>query len=258
MIESVDKLSQLLETCYATKVHALHPLTPGGKRIYRVNHAEEADWVVRLYPAGGQADGPAVNIAAQADLLLYLAAQGYPAERVVTTRMGQPIATPEQGQLLVTTYLGPSLHAWQPGISQTATAPPTSGDQSAATFGALGALLGQLHCLPLPSSPLIGQAGMLPRRELTWVAGELAAVKEQVPAQWQTEYNQLVAAVQQISRCEEAPVTLIHNDCNLGNIITLPDGRLALVDWEMAGRGPAVLDMGILLRNSFSKATQKK
>jgi Ser/Thr protein kinase RdoA (MazF antagonist) len=253
MTDSVDDLVQILERCYATKVHAIRPLTPGGKSIYQIQHIGQPDWVVRVYPTNGQTDGPAVDAGAQAALLLHLAAHRYPAERVITTTTGEPVAVLEHGRLLVTTYLGPSLHAWRPGVSQATSPTAADGQQSVATFGALGALLAQLHSLPLPTHPLIGQAGMLPLRELTWVAGELAAVSEQVPAAWQSEYNQLVAAVQHTSRCEDAPITLIHNDCNLGNVVALPNGGFGLVDWEMAGRGPAVLDVGILLRNCFSK-----
>jgi Ser/Thr protein kinase RdoA (MazF antagonist) len=40
---------------------------------------------------------------------------------------------------------------------------------------------------------------------------------------------------------------IIHNDCHPGNAIRTADGKVVLIDWEDAGWGPAVLDVGFLL-----------
>jgi Ser/Thr protein kinase RdoA (MazF antagonist) len=246
-----ETLIRLIERSYATTVRQLHILASGAKQVYRLQQASGSDWVVRVYPPS--TEGVPFNPAAiQAKLLLHLAAHAYPAERVIPAADGAPVVMVAEHVILVTTYLGASLQGWQPetGRAGSNTTPATD---APATFAALGALLGRLHCLPLPADGAIGPAGMLPRRELTWVAGELASVAGQVPAAFQAEYEQLTLAVQQANHCDTEPQTLIHNDCNLGNVVVMPDQTLALVDWDVAGLGPAVLDIGILLRNCFDK-----
>src|SRR5206468_3787034 len=45
-------------------------------------------------------------------------------------------------------------------------------------------------------------------------------------------------------RFHGAPRVLIHNDCHHWNSVSTPDGRVVLIDWEGAGLGPAVIDLG--------------
>ena len=120
-------------------------------------------------------------------------------------------------------------------------------------FYALGAAVGRLHSLQPDSALPLPPAGMLPSRELTWVASLLASVADRVPPHLQAQYDHLTAAVQQIDRCEALPFTLIHNDPNLDNLVLTPQGEVILIDWESAGWGPALIDVGILLSNCFSK-----
>lgn len=41
---------------------------------------------------------------------------------------------------------------------------------------------------------------------------------------------------------DEGPQTLLHGDLRRANIAFLPDGRVSLIDWEFAARGPAAAD----------------
>lgn len=47
-----------------------------------------------------------------------------------------------------------------------------------------------------------------------------------------------------------APQTLLHGDYWTGNLSLLPDGRLAVLDWQLAGLGPGVLDLLVFVNNS--------
>ncbi len=47
---------------------------------------------------------------------------------------------------------------------------------------------------------------------------------------------------------------IIHNNCHPGNAIRTADGKVVLIDWEGAGWGPAVLDVGFLLISCDTEA----
>lgn len=50
---------------------------------------------------------------------------------------------------------------------------------------------------------------------------------------------------------ESAPITLVHGDFYPSNIIVAGD-RIAVVDWELAGTGPAVLDLAALAAGGWN------
>src|SRR4029079_14214064 len=102
-------------------------------------------------------------------------------------------------------------------------------------YYASGAALGRLHSLALGGDQPLRHAGMLPRRELGWVAGQLAELSGRVAGHWQTAYDELVAAVKNADYCEGLPTSLIHNDPNLGNVVLTPTGEIVMIDWECAG-----------------------
>lgn len=252
--DEIANLTRFLEARYGQGIIQVHPLAQGWKQVYRVERAANPDWVVRVVPQANE-QTPADTVAGMVDLLLWLEQQAYPAERLVRTVDGAALVTYNDAWLFVTSYLGKSLTLWQPpSTRQTMDASPDQPPVSdVAIFGALGAALGRLHTLALPTTPPLRQAGMLPTRELAWVAGELASIAERVPSHLQPEYDDWRQAVQRADRYADLPVTLIHNDCNLGNVVQTPEGEIALIDWEVAGCGPAVVDMGILLRNTYAK-----
>jgi Ser/Thr protein kinase RdoA (MazF antagonist) len=246
-------LREFLARRYSTEVLDLTPLAHGDKQVYRLKQPASVDWVVRVYPPLWQE-----NVAAMVEVFQFLEQQCYPAERVILARDGSPVVQYGEDLVLVTTFLGPSLQAWQPETGQ-----PLADDRTAprvdapTAFFAIGAALARLHRLPVDQEPSLRRARMLPRRELSWVAGLLAEIADRVPAHLQAQYADLVAAIQQTNFCEDAPSTLIHNDPNLGNVVQRPAGELVLIDWEMAGLGPAVVDVGILLRNSYAMAAER-
>jgi Ser/Thr protein kinase RdoA (MazF antagonist) len=245
----------LIEHQYAIRIAQLQPLAQGDKQVYRVRRTEGPDWVARVYPVGEE-QGPSAS--KLASVLRFLERQAYPAERLIPTKDGSLITVHGDQQVAATTYLGESLHSWQPPSSASISlAQETARTCDPAMFGALGAALGQLHALRPDADSPMPPAGMLPQRELAWVADLLAEVAGRVPQELQADYDHWVMAVRALDRCEDLPVVLIHNDCNLGNVVLTPAGEVALVDWDLAGLGPAVIDVGILLRNCFSKQTSQ-
>lgn len=57
-------------------------------------------------------------------------------------------------------------------------------------------------------------------------------------------YRQTLLRMQQ---WENLPTVIVHGDCHPRNAIQTSSGEVVLIDWEKAGIGPAVLDIGALL-----------
>jgi Ser/Thr protein kinase RdoA (MazF antagonist) len=253
MTEATRQLATFIERQYATQIIKLHPLAQGWKAVYRVERADGPDWVVRAFPPPDD-DHPPVSVTSLAALLTWLERQAYPAERVVKAADQSSVTQHGDWQVLITTFLHGIQQHWSPasGVFQTkdqvADATPVA--YGVEVYQALGAALGRLHTYQTEAA--LPPAGMLPSRELSWVAGLLADVQG-VPPQLQAQYEHLVATIQATSYGEDLPFTVIHNDPNLDNVVVTSAGEVLLIDWESAGLGPAVIDVGVILSNCFDK-----
>lgn len=219
--------ARALATAYAAPDAVLSPLssTPS-KRLYRINRPGRTPWLLLVAPPGSVADPRA-----DARMLDFLARHGYPAPRVVRTTAGDTVCAGEQGQVLVTTFVeGAALPA----------------DREAYTR--LGQAVGRLHVLPASAAqPPLRPAGMLPRNELAFARRQLATVRDRVPAALAARFEALAAACRADAWADGLPAVLLHNDCHPANAIQTPDGQVVLIDWEGAGLGPAIIDLGFLL-----------
>jgi hypothetical protein len=61
-----------------------------------------------------------------------------------------------------------------------------------------------------------------------------------------------------VTALEPTPRTLLHGDWKLDNLGTDPDGRTVLLDWEFAGRGPALADLAWYLSINCRRLPQSK
>jgi Ser/Thr protein kinase RdoA (MazF antagonist) len=232
-----DILGALLDAQYALRVRSLELLAQAdAKRVWRVVTDDGAAIIVR-----GSARPAAEAVArAQGAVLTALDRCRFPTERLRLTRAGAVSASAGGWTLLVTNPIGGR---------------PT-GD-SAAELRSLGARLGQLHTftpVTLGVAGTIGAAAMLPAREIAWVSGELARVAPHLDASQRARHDWFCAALAALDRCDDLPRVLLHNDCHPGNAITMPNGEVALIDWEGAGFGPAIIDFGFLLSSCDTPA----
>lgn len=226
-----DLFTGLLEAHYPLRVRALHPLVRTAEKcVYRVERVEDAPLVLRAYQRGAAQN----NASAQAALLTFLAGQQFPAARVITSTAGALIVRAAGWGLLVTTFVEGRPVVYDP-----------------ASLRALGVRLGQLHALdPVAAAgaiPPIQRASMTPPNEIRWVSGQLDHVAARVSGRQRACHDWFVSALHRLDRCEGLPVVIIHNDCHPGNAVTTPTGEVVLIDWEGAGLGPAILDLGFLL-----------
>jgi Ser/Thr protein kinase RdoA (MazF antagonist) len=170
---------------------------------------------------------------ATAATLDHLERQGYPASRLVLALDGAPVTRAEGWQLLMTSFVAGEVPAY-----------------SLVALRALGALVGRLHNLdPWASSSLapVPPAPRQPALEVPALLERLAALADRVPPELRAPYDGLVAALHRIPQDADLPRAIIHTDCHLGNAIQTPRGDLVMIDWDGAGVGPAVLDVGYLL-----------
>jgi Ser/Thr protein kinase RdoA (MazF antagonist) len=218
-------LTGLLRDAYGLAGARLRPLGGVSKPVFRAS-AGGSRWVLRVYPAGTEADAEA-----DAALLGFLQGRDYPAERAVATMDGRPSArTPDGSSVLLTGFVSGRPTGFTPGALRR-----------------LGAEVGRLHALRLNGTSPLRRATMLPRREVAYARSRLASVAGRVPRELRRRCAEVEDSLERLDWCEALPEVLIHNDCHPGNSVRPPEGEVVLVDWDGAGLGPAVVDLGFLL-----------
>jgi Ser/Thr protein kinase RdoA (MazF antagonist) len=228
-MNDMSKLAKLLNKLYGLTVTSLHTLNSATEKlIYRVDQTGGQTLVLRAYPLYHNN-----NLLELISILSFLEAQGYPSERMVPAKSGTITTALDGWQFLLTTYIAGS-----------------SADFTLLTLHKLGALLGQLHALCVPTMNTtypLPEAEMLPRREIAYALSQMASVEQLLPKYLNKRYDALTTALHAFDLCDDLPAVLIHNDTHPGNAICTPTGQLVLIDWEGAGLGPAVIDLGFLL-----------
>lgn len=235
MLSEIDAFTALLARRYGAQEIALRPLVQGdGKSLYKVEQTDRPAWLLRAAPPLASA----IAFRQDAQVLALLERHAYPAPRVVPTLDGATVTECMQRPIIVTSFIeGEPTHYSPPDLCQ------------------LGEALGRLHALP-SSDPTnegsgtptaVPPARMLPRAEIAAAQSWLEEVRDLVPRTYRARHDRLTAACRDLDLLEDLPTVLIHNDCHPGNSLRTPDGRVLLIDWEGAGRGAAVIDVGFLL-----------
>ena len=165
----------------------------------------------------------------RAATLDWLAAQGYPAPRVVATRTGDLIGVAGAWLTWATSYV-PG-RALAPGSGQA---------------GLLGAALGRLHALG--AAPGLGLASWHPAAAVPAALARLDAVAPLLPGEWRPLHAQFRSALLAMRAAAPAlPVAVVHGDAWPGNAVVDGAGEAVLIDWENGGAGLPVLDIGYCL-----------
>lgn len=226
-------LIECIRAWYRAQAVSLHRLpSDAGKYIYQVKLTDGTLWILRVVADMGKA-----SVIELAHLLIFFEQQKYPAERIVLTVEQITLATVGGWHLLMTTFLvGTPLEY----------APPS--------FLSLGAIVGRLHALSSSLTYTPPRAQMHPTGELAFAQQQLDAIASLVPRLYITQYDWLENALSSIDRGTHLPDSLIHADCHPANALLTPSEQAVLFDWDDAGMGPAVLDVGFLLANCDGKA----
>jgi Ser/Thr protein kinase RdoA (MazF antagonist) len=228
-MNTMFKLEKLLNHLYGLSDISLRPLdSASGKLIYCIEQESRQSLILRAYPLQHN-----IRLLQLTAILSFLEAHGYPCERMIAATSGT-LTTAQMGwQFLLTTYIEGS---------------PV--DDSLPTLHSLGSALGQLHALLVPALNTIyplPQAEMLPQREITYALSHLRAAEPFLPRHLYSRYDEIATALRNLDLFEDLPTVLIHNDAHPSNAICTPTGQVLFIDWEGAGLGPAVIDLGFLL-----------
>lgn len=234
MAEEMRALAELIARHYDPQAKAPQPLRVlPGRAICRVDRAVDPHWVLRAFQ-GGDADELRANLAAHAAVLLFLERQGYPTARLVRALDGSLVIAQGGWWAVVTTYV-----EGEPA------------DFTPPTLRRLGAALARLHTLNVGDAatadpPVPPSVGLSPRDVPEGLA-LLAALDGRIPRELRSQRDAFIAALYAAQPHAELPTAVLHTDPHAGNAILLADGSLALVDWDNAGLGTAILDLGYLL-----------
>jgi Ser/Thr protein kinase RdoA (MazF antagonist) len=177
----------------------------------------------------------------RAAVLGWLEERGYPAPRVVRTHSGDLVGLAGIWATMATTYVtGTPL---RPGLDQ---------------LRLLGEALGRLHALDagaFAAGPGAAGAGAAVRRApwhpetgIPAALGRLTAMESQIPADLRLlleQFRGVLLAVQREARA--LPAAVVHGDPWPGNAIGTAPDQVTLVDWENAGLGLPLLDLGYCL-----------
>ena len=167
-------------------------------------------------------------------LLSYLEQQGYPAPRVFRSRNGTATVRHECWNILITTYLEGQARLVSPD-----------------NLYLLASAVGRLHCLALP--PSVSPSWWNTSYSLPHALGQLEACAPFIPASHQAFYEQCKRAFVTIQLAlDQLPECIIHGDVWAPNGVRTSEQEVVLIDWEGAGRGAALLDLGeLLLKGQF-------
>jgi Ser/Thr protein kinase RdoA (MazF antagonist) len=161
----------------------------------------------------------------RAATLEWLASRGYPAPRTVPTRTGEPVGVAGIWLTWATTCV--------------AGRPLAPGDGG---LDLLGESLARLHALGAPNGA-VGKAPWYPETAVAAALRRLDAVETLLPVDWRpmhAEFRQALLALRQAA----LPMTVIHGDAWPANAVRTGVTQVTLVDWENAGLGLAVTDLG--------------
>jgi Ser/Thr protein kinase RdoA (MazF antagonist) len=220
-------------------IRRLHGSVRGTSVAYRVEFHGQPPYVVRAFRADGpvmaQFGGCAAEtmvdwVMSRARTLHCLEEVGYAAPRAVRVRSGELIGETGPWLTWATTFVdGPVL---RPSLER---------------LRMLGAALGRLHSVTVPagSASLPGRAAWHPEAAVAVTLARLTAVASLVPADWRPMHAAFGATAKAVqARAGLLPEALVHGDAWPGNGVQTGANEVTLIDWETAGRGLPVLDLG--------------
>lgn len=226
------------------ELHALRRNNPSWKRLYRVDHTNEPSWVLRTYHRSFVEDGffgwfsryPSLFewLQTRASTLMYLAQRDYPVPLFIPTQAEAWIGEYQEWYMFMTAFVEGDAKETTPEKMQ-----------------ALGASLGSLHTIPLPevssTTKSVGVSWWEPVTGIRDVLDRLGSSAGSIPPEWQEAHAAFLHTFHTFQQRPGLPMTLIHGDCWAGNGIRTQEERATLIDWECAGLGIAIADLGALL-----------
>ncbi|GAB3811619.1 phosphotransferase enzyme family protein [Kribbella italica] len=207
-----------------------------------VRREDGPSWIARVFSS--PADQVA-RVEGDAEILRFLAANGYPAERIAHD---EPVSRFGDSGVIVTQFVDGGRPADEHGRSD-----------SAEVAQELGSLLGRLHALPAAPGAVARDGGAeeadggfyvgRPKQDLAAAMSFLARVEDKVTAEGREKFDWLRDQVEYADDAEGLPEALTHSNFHLWAAVGVP-GTLTIVGWAGSGRGPRLPALAWLLRTT--------
>ena len=216
--------ARAIEERYGFRIDTIVPL-PDTDRAWRVQ-SDRGPLVLRLHGKERFA-----SHAGEIGTLRFLEERDYPAPRLVLAADGSVLGRWGEKEGYLTTFV--------------------TGDQPLPSIDAawqLGAATGRLHALD-------SQGMNLPKTLFTVPAERESFHRldaDPTVRAWEgySSIRQvLVRAWEHLPDLIDVPQALVHTDVLFQNAVQTPSGQVVLIDWDDAGLGPAIQDLGYLLAN---------
>ncbi|GCE15752.1 phosphotransferase enzyme family protein [Tengunoibacter tsumagoiensis] len=239
MSEQQELLTRLVEESYnGHRKGVLQPISPyllADRGIYRVMWDDDTSSVLRAFRTD-----VTVELTGHAVVLDYLKQHGFAAPLVMRTRDGALLAYYEGWTALLLSFLEGDL-----------------ADFTSHSLQQLANCTGSLHTLSYNiredgASRHLPDSFLRPTRLASSALDHLSQALPLLPDELIPFCQDAITSLHHIQQAQLAgllPETIVHGDCWPGNAIRTPGG-MALIDWDGAGIGPALLDVGYLLLTS--------
>lgn len=212
-----------LNTNYGLDVKEIKPLDDKEvHRAFQITNNDET-FVLRLFD-----DRSHEKLESDIAVLKFLEEQKFPASRIKPTKDGRSLFEFNNQSRLVTSYIDgkhPELNA--------------------ESIQKIGVLMAQLHSLPISSEIPKSTWNVIEGRKLT--NQNIQNLSSQKIEHWDEIIPQLTQAFDELPDLTDLPPVLIHTDIGPNNAIESSDGKLSLIDWDDAGVGQSVVDIGNVL-----------
>lgn len=232
----LDLVTRIAETIYKLRPQQIEPLPPllDWRGIYRIHDPRGRVWLLRLLRLPHAADA----LMEIGQLLQWLEQQQYLAPRVRVTCSRQCIGRLDGWASLLLSYVDGDVL-----------------EVRAADFVPLGYALGRLHALPLSAAAPIFRSRCHPdmieshtARQLAWATDQAAVSVRPLAAALRESLAPIAGQAQDLR--------ITHGDCWYKNAIRTVDRGVVLIDWDCAGLGLPILDVGYLLLTSHYDLAQ--
>ena len=207
-----------------------------------VGRVDGRPWVARVFSS--PADGFS-RVEGDADILRFLAAHGFPAERIA---QDDPVSALDGAAVIVTEFIDGGR--------------PTDAEgrvQSPAVHLELASLLGRLHTLPGAGGAIARAGGSeehdggffvgRPKQDLAAAMSFLVSVEDAVAPEGRELFEYLRDHVERADDAEGLPEAFTHSNYHAWASVGTP-GDLAIVGWAGSGRGPRLPALAWLLRTA--------
>ena len=229
----VDTLPAHLEEALGITVSKVKQLDVG---VFRVDRLKGTPVIARLFSARRAHQAVLGDLAA----LVQLQTAEFPAERPFGP---EPLSMHDGQSVLVTHFVREA---------------PKSDRPAGNPIVALGALVGRLHGLALPTGAADRPAGALhhfaegaPGDELSAARRWLRDIEPRVAPDDRDQLDVLGRALAEADDSTGLPQAFVHPDPVPKNAVFTKDGPV-LVDWAGAGRGPRLASLALVLRSSWA------